>query len=100
KTEYDEEREIEPRPTRAQETTTVPQVASLRIQRQRERVVELEDAPNREGSKIERNTEGGRPSERRVEDNGSQGMNLPPLLVAHLGRRENGQPLPSSLTSM
>ncbi|GJW83696.1 hypothetical protein Tco_0156841 [Tanacetum coccineum] len=74
--EYDEEREIEPRPTRAQETTIVPQVASLRIRRQRERVVEFEDAPNREGSRIKRNTEGGRPSERRVEDNGPEAVIL------------------------
>ncbi|GJY33241.1 hypothetical protein Tco_0417710, partial [Tanacetum coccineum] len=52
----------------------------------------------REGSKVQRNIEGGRPSEQRAEDNGSQEMNLPPLLTAHLGRMENGQPLPSSLT--
>ncbi|GKC30710.1 hypothetical protein Tco_1038004, partial [Tanacetum coccineum] len=66
--ECDEEREMELRPTRAQE-----------------------------GSKVQRNIEGGRPSEQRAEDNGLQEMNLPPLLTAHLGRMENGQPLPLSL---
>nr|GEX49872.1 retrovirus-related Pol polyprotein from transposon TNT 1-94 [Tanacetum cinerariifolium] len=40
-----------------------------------------------------------RPSERRVEDGGSHGGNLPLLLVAHLGRSENGKPLQSTLTS-
>nr|GEX40644.1 integrase, catalytic region, zinc finger, CCHC-type, peptidase aspartic, catalytic [Tanacetum cinerariifolium] len=41
----------------------------LRTDQQRERVVEFKDAPNREGSRVERNPEGGRPSKRRVEDN-------------------------------
>ncbi|GJX29155.1 hypothetical protein Tco_0237234 [Tanacetum coccineum] len=36
----------------------------------------------------------------RAKDNGSQGMNLPSLLAAHLGRSENGQPLQLSLASM
>ncbi|GKC94605.1 hypothetical protein Tco_1160047 [Tanacetum coccineum] len=38
------------------------------------------------------------PSEYRAYDNRSQRANLPPLLAAHLGRSENGQPLKSSLT--
>ncbi|GKE82323.1 hypothetical protein Tco_1552323, partial [Tanacetum coccineum] len=42
----------------------------------------------------------GRPSEYRADDNRSQGANLPPLLAAHLGRSENGQPLQSSLASV
>ncbi|GJR31618.1 hypothetical protein Tco_1107850 [Tanacetum coccineum] len=33
-------------------------------------------------------------------ENGNMGMNLPPLLVAHLGRNESGQSLQSSLTSV
>ncbi|GJT75922.1 reverse transcriptase domain-containing protein [Tanacetum coccineum] len=49
--EYDEEREMEPRPMRVWEATPIPQVASSRVRRQKERVVEFEDAPNREGSK-------------------------------------------------
>ncbi|GJW60198.1 hypothetical protein Tco_0109533 [Tanacetum coccineum] len=53
-----------------------------------------------EGIRVERNDKGGRSLGQRIEDNGSQGMNLPPLLANHLGRSENGQPLQSSLTSM
>ncbi|GKA07786.1 reverse transcriptase domain-containing protein [Tanacetum coccineum] len=98
--EYDEEREMEPRPMRVREAIPILQAASSRIQRQKERVAEIEDAPNREGSRVERNDKGGRYLGQRIEDNGSQGMNLPPLLAAHLGRNENGQPLQSSLTSM
>ncbi|GJZ37942.1 hypothetical protein Tco_0584133 [Tanacetum coccineum] len=56
----------------------------------RERVVEFEDAPNRDRSRVERNSESGRPSEQRAEDGRIQGMNLPPLLAAHLGRNGNG----------
>nr|GEY47090.1 hypothetical protein [Tanacetum cinerariifolium] len=44
--------------------------------------------------------EGGRPSKRREKDNMHQGVNLPPLIAAYLGRGENGQPLQSSLTSI
>ncbi|GJW25030.1 reverse transcriptase domain-containing protein [Tanacetum coccineum] len=71
---------------------------SPRVHRQRERVVGFKDAPNREGSRTERNTEGNRPLEAGVEENRRQEMNLPPFLVAYLGRNENGQPLQSSLT--
>ncbi|GKA48116.1 hypothetical protein Tco_0741074 [Tanacetum coccineum] len=63
---------------------------SPETQRQRERVVEFEDAPNREGGRVERNSEGGRPSEFGSKGNKIQGTNLPPLLAAHLGRNENG----------
>ncbi|GKE42221.1 hypothetical protein Tco_1469505, partial [Tanacetum coccineum] len=76
--EYDEEREMEPRPTRAREAIPMSQGASSRVRRQRGRVVEIEDAPDREGSRVKRNNEGGRPLGQRAEDNGSQGMNLPP----------------------
>nr|GEY60324.1 hypothetical protein [Tanacetum cinerariifolium] len=98
--EYAEEREMEPRPARVRETTPVLRTVSLRVQRQKQRVIEFEDAPNRDGGREEINSEGGRPSERRAEDNMHQGVNLPPLLAAHLGRGENGQPLQSSLTSV
>ncbi|GJW16998.1 reverse transcriptase domain-containing protein [Tanacetum coccineum] len=77
---YDEEREIEPRPGPTRETTP-----SLRP---------------REGSKVGRNAEGSRPSEIETRENGNRGINLPPLLAAHLGRNESGQPLQSSLTSV
>ncbi|GJR62000.1 reverse transcriptase domain-containing protein [Tanacetum coccineum] len=53
-----------------------------------------------ERSKIGRNIEGNRPSEARAEENGRREMNLPPLLAAHLGRNEDGQPPRSSLTSV
>ncbi|GKC60170.1 hypothetical protein Tco_1087768 [Tanacetum coccineum] len=97
--EYDEEREMEPRPVRVRETTLVLRTRSPRARRQKERVVEFEDTLNRDGSRVERNYKGGRPSEHRVDDNKSQGMNLPPLLAAHLGRSENGQHLQSYLAS-
>ncbi|GKA72070.1 reverse transcriptase domain-containing protein [Tanacetum coccineum] len=58
--EYDEEREMEPRPTRVREAIPISQAVSSRVRRQKERVVEIEDAPNKEGSKVERNNEGGR----------------------------------------
>ncbi|GKC33300.1 hypothetical protein Tco_1040594 [Tanacetum coccineum] len=63
---------------------------------QRRRVVEFEEAPNRDGSRAESDR---RPSERRVEDCRSHGGNLPPILAAHLGRSDNGQSLQSTLTS-
>ncbi|GKE34447.1 hypothetical protein Tco_1453769, partial [Tanacetum coccineum] len=65
----------------------------------RERIVGFEGAQSRGESRVERNTEGGRPLEEAPRGNGGQSVNLPPLLAAHLGRGENGQPLQSSLTS-
>ncbi|GKE17201.1 hypothetical protein Tco_1424778 [Tanacetum coccineum] len=41
--------------------TELEYFTSLRVQRHKERVVEFKDAPNREGSRVERNDEGGRP---------------------------------------
>ncbi|GJR19908.1 hypothetical protein Tco_0968435 [Tanacetum coccineum] len=73
--------------------------ASPRVRRRRERVVGFEETQNRGESRVERNSEGGRPSEEASRGNGSQNVNLPPLLAAHIGRSENGQPLQSSLTS-
>ncbi|GJR93355.1 hypothetical protein Tco_0265529 [Tanacetum coccineum] len=71
---YDEEWEIEPRP--------VPTRA------------------NREESRVERNSEGGRPLEDVSRRNEGQGAIFPSLLAAYLGRSKNGQPLQSSLTSI
>ncbi|GKB31832.1 reverse transcriptase domain-containing protein, partial [Tanacetum coccineum] len=51
--EYDEEREMEPRHALVRETTLVFRTGSPSAQRQRGRVVEFEDAPNRDGSKVE-----------------------------------------------
>nr|GEV10469.1 reverse transcriptase domain-containing protein [Tanacetum cinerariifolium] len=63
-------------------------MVSLRVRRQRERVVEFKNAPNKDGGRVERNFEG-RPSKIRGEDNRYQKVNLPPLLAAHLVRKEN-----------
>ncbi|GKB05316.1 reverse transcriptase domain-containing protein [Tanacetum coccineum] len=96
---YDKEREMEPRlvPTRA--ATPPLRIASPRIRRRRERTVGFEGTQSREESRVERNTEGGRPLEEAPRGNGGQSVNLPLLLAAYLGRSENGQPLQSSLTS-
>nr|GEX27287.1 hypothetical protein [Tanacetum cinerariifolium] len=64
---------------------------------EQQRQIRFKEAPNREGSRRGRNAEGIRPSEIKDENSGA---NLPPLLVAHLGRNESGKPLWSSLTSV
>ncbi|GJY26397.1 hypothetical protein Tco_0401123 [Tanacetum coccineum] len=71
---------------------------SPRVRRRRERVVGFEETQNREESRVKRNSKGGRPSKEASRGNGSQNVNLPSLLAAHIGRSENGQPLQSSLT--
>ncbi|GJX31946.1 hypothetical protein Tco_0241801 [Tanacetum coccineum] len=91
---------METRPEQNRETTPPLRMRSPRVHRQRERVVGFEEAPNREGGRIERNVKGGGLLELGAKENGSRGMNLPPLLVAHLGRSENDQALQSSLTSV
>ncbi|GJT29380.1 hypothetical protein Tco_0909655 [Tanacetum coccineum] len=63
---YDEEREMEPRPEPNRETTP-----PLRL---------------RGG----RNAEGSMPLEIETRENGNRGVNLPPLLATHLGRNESG----------
>ncbi|GJR24841.1 hypothetical protein Tco_0973368 [Tanacetum coccineum] len=60
------------RPASVKETTPVLRTGSLHSRRQMGRVVEFEDAPNRDGSRVEKESE---------------------------GRNENGQPLQSTLTS-
>ncbi|GJV94789.1 hypothetical protein Tco_1546366 [Tanacetum coccineum] len=55
--EYDEEREMEPRPTRVHGGVyNFAKQASSRVRRQSERVIEIEDAPNKEGSRSMENT--------------------------------------------
>ncbi|GJR80571.1 hypothetical protein Tco_0151356 [Tanacetum coccineum] len=54
-------RGMEPRPIRVRETTLVLRIGSPRVRRHRGRVVELEDAPNRDGSRVERESDGRRP---------------------------------------
>nr|GEX45823.1 reverse transcriptase domain-containing protein [Tanacetum cinerariifolium] len=74
--EYDEEREMEPRPVRNKETTLIL------------------------CTRVERNSKGGRPSGLGADNDRSQGMNLPLLLAARLNRNKNGYSLQSSLTSV
>ncbi|GKB59448.1 hypothetical protein Tco_0915634 [Tanacetum coccineum] len=85
------------KPTRA--ATPPLRVASPKIHRRGERTVGFEGAQSGGESRVERNTEWGRPLEEAPRGNGGQSVNLPPLLAAHLGRGENRQPLQSSLTS-
>ncbi|GKA63269.1 hypothetical protein Tco_0762875 [Tanacetum coccineum] len=92
--EYDKEREMEPRPVRVRETTPICHTESSRVQRQKKRVVEFEDAPNRDGIRVERKSEGGRPLERRAEDSKHQGMNLPHSWAV---TPPLGEPLPITL---
>nr|GEV52027.1 reverse transcriptase domain-containing protein [Tanacetum cinerariifolium] len=86
---------MKPRPKPNREATPTLWTRSLVVCRQRERVVGFEEAPNREGSRRERNAEGIRPSKTKAEN---RRVNLPSLLAAHLGRNKSGQPLRSSLT--
>ncbi|GJY01265.1 hypothetical protein Tco_0359417 [Tanacetum coccineum] len=87
---YDEEREMKPRPKPARSVTPPLRAASPRVRRRRERVVGFEETQNSGESRVERNSEGGRPSKEASRGNGSQNVNLPPLLAAHIGRSENG----------
>nr|GEU83467.1 reverse transcriptase domain-containing protein [Tanacetum cinerariifolium] len=90
---------MEPRPEQTREVTSPLRTRSPLVHKQRERVVGFEEAPNREGTRTERNTEGSRPLKAGAEENGRQEMNLTLLLAAQLGRNKNGQPLQSLLTS-
>nr|GEU62686.1 hypothetical protein [Tanacetum cinerariifolium] len=60
---YDKEREIEPRPKPTRAATPPLRVESPRICRRGERTVGFEGAQSRGESRVERNTEGRRPSE-------------------------------------
>nr|GEU91749.1 hypothetical protein [Tanacetum cinerariifolium] len=93
----DEKREMEPRHEPNREATPTLPPRSPVVHRQRERIVGFEEVPNKEGSMRGRNAEGIRPSEIEAEN---KGVNLAPLLAAHLRRNESGQPLRSSLTSV
>ncbi|GJX69133.1 reverse transcriptase domain-containing protein, partial [Tanacetum coccineum] len=66
---------------------------------QRERTMGFKGTQSRGENMVKRNIKGGRPLEEAPRGNRGQSVNLPPLLVAHLGRSENGKPLESSLTS-
>nr|GEU31203.1 reverse transcriptase domain-containing protein [Tanacetum cinerariifolium] len=90
---------MEPRPSRVRKATLVLRTGSPRVRRHRGRVVEFEKALNRDGSRVEKEFSDMKPLEQRVKKGTSRGGNLTPLLAAHLGGSENGQPLQSTLTS-
>nr|GEX14361.1 reverse transcriptase domain-containing protein [Tanacetum cinerariifolium] len=84
-------REMELRPVRARETTPFLLTWSQRVRRHRGGVVEFEDAPNRDESRVKRESDRRRPSKRRVKDGGSHVGNLHPLLAkASLARLSPG----------
>ncbi|GKF70543.1 hypothetical protein Tco_0203600, partial [Tanacetum coccineum] len=56
--EYVEEREMEPKPTRMRKATHVFRTGSPRALRHKERVVEFKEATNRDGSRVERESDG------------------------------------------
>ncbi|GJV95721.1 hypothetical protein Tco_1547298 [Tanacetum coccineum] len=74
---YDEEREMKPRPEPNREATPTLRPRSSVVRRQREGVVGVEEAPNREGSRRGRNAKGIRPSEIEAENRGAQIGNPP-----------------------
>ncbi|GJZ55426.1 hypothetical protein Tco_0610619, partial [Tanacetum coccineum] len=60
---YDEEREMEPRPEPVRAVILPLRASSPRVRRRRERVVGFEETKNTRESRVERNNEGGRPLE-------------------------------------
>nr|GEX22991.1 reverse transcriptase domain-containing protein [Tanacetum cinerariifolium] len=97
---YDEEQEMEPRHETTRAAIPPLRVTSSRIHRRGKRTVGFEGAQSKGESRVERNTEGGRPLEEAPRGIRGQDVNLPSLLAAYLGRGENGKPLQSSLTSV
>ncbi|GJV25023.1 hypothetical protein Tco_1377718 [Tanacetum coccineum] len=89
---YDEEREMEPRPEPRMEATPTLWLRSPGIRRQRERVVGFKDAPNREENRRGRNVEGIRSLEIEAREGHhpltNMGGNLPPngTLLSHHAR--------------
>nr|GEU34302.1 reverse transcriptase domain-containing protein [Tanacetum cinerariifolium] len=79
---YDEEREMEPRPERTSKVTLPLRTRSPRVRRQHERVVVFKEASNMEGSKTERNTEGNRPSEAEAKENERTAMQQMVIMVS------------------
>nr|GEU94093.1 DNA-directed DNA polymerase [Tanacetum cinerariifolium] len=69
---YDDEREMEPRLIRIRKTTSVLRTRSLKTRRQKERMVDFKDVPNRDGGRVERNSNGKRPSGEGADNDKSQ----------------------------
>ncbi|GJT18174.1 hypothetical protein Tco_0876880 [Tanacetum coccineum] len=96
---YDEEREMEPRTKPVRAATPPLRAASPRVRRIKERVVGFEETQNRGESRVERNNEGGWPSEEASRGNGSQnallnnkGGNLPPRAHGLPSANSDGKP--------
>ncbi|GJR30386.1 reverse transcriptase domain-containing protein [Tanacetum coccineum] len=71
---YDKEREMEPRPEPTRAATPPLRIVSPRIRGRGERTVGFEGAQSRRENRVERNTEGGRPSEEAPRRNGGQAL--------------------------
>nr|GEV55012.1 reverse transcriptase domain-containing protein [Tanacetum cinerariifolium] len=91
---YDEEREMKPRPMPTRETAPPLRSRSPRVRRQRERVAGFEEAPNREGSRAERNVEGSRPLEIKARENGKRGNESSPTLGSSVGKKQKWAAFP------
>nr|GEU55501.1 reverse transcriptase domain-containing protein [Tanacetum cinerariifolium] len=88
---YDEEREMEPRPRPARAVTPPLRAASPKVCRRRERVVGFKETQNKEESRVERNSKGRRPSEEAPRGNGSQNpMYTFPNMPAYANPNLNG----------
>ncbi|GJW55936.1 hypothetical protein Tco_0100021 [Tanacetum coccineum] len=80
-----EERKNGPRPELVRDATPPLRARVSRVHRSRKESW-FEKLKNRGESMVERNNEGGRPSKEASRGNGSQNVNLPPLLATHIGR--------------
>lgn len=89
--EYDEEMEIESRPSAPGVTHPILRIGSPTGRRTRRRSVGFEGVPERPPTRREGTvTEGSKGRSQRME---ASEVNLPLLLAAHLGRIETGVPL-------
>jgi hypothetical protein len=95
--EYDEEIEMEPRPSAPRTTHPVLRIGSPVGRRIGGRNVGFEGVPERTPTKREGTVAAGSNGRSRQRENTE--VNLPPLLAAHLGRTEVGIPLQPSHAS-
>lgn len=93
--EYDEELEAESNPASVDETTPALRIGSPSARRLGGRVVGFEGVRDKTLFRIKRESDERRCWERnrRTYNGGDKGVNLPPFLVAYLGRNEVRQPL-------
>ncbi|GJZ57937.1 hypothetical protein Tco_0613431 [Tanacetum coccineum] len=98
---YDEEREMEPRPELVRAATPPLQAASPRVRKRRERVVGFEETKNRGESMVERNNEGGRAKGKASRVNEVKTCKpFPPLLAPHREKRRMCNLCTSFMTSI